>query len=164
MWYGSDYEAGIFLATSTDGLHWEGSGAPAVGLGSGASVLHDASGWKMWFEAWDGQGSGLFLATSSDAANWTVEGEVMAGAHRPKVIHVGADNEMWFTRLDGHIRYATSRDGRTWREGGVSLAPGPVGAWDDLPESATVVRVGSTYRMWYAAYYPKGGIGAATLP
>lgn len=53
------------------------------------------------------------------------------------IIKVGDTYYLWYTKgalfhgYDSTIWYATSTDGRTWRERGESLARGGVGAWDE---------------------------------
>jgi hypothetical protein len=164
MWHIDDYDDGIFLATSSDGVHWTDGQTPVIAAGDGPEVLLDGTQWKMWYSLWDGQAFNIHYATSADGVSWTPHGQVLSGGSNPSVIHSGGQYEMWFTSSIEGIRYATSTDGVTWTRRGLSLAAA-AGSWDANVESATVVRGAGGARMWYGVYGPRaGGLGYATSP
>ncbi|MDO8491528.1 MAG: dockerin type I domain-containing protein [Dehalococcoidia bacterium] len=83
------------------------------------------------------------------------------------VILDGSTYKMWVTgfRPDGtsQIGYATSTDGKTWTPFAnnplTTLGPGASGSWNDLGVgSPSVIKDGSTYRMWYTGYANVGGV------
>lgn len=78
------------------------------------------------------------------------------GVTHPCVIKDGDTYKMWYSGLDGtgkrKIGYATSTDGISWTKyvANPVLTVGAAGAWDDDEVGApSVIKDGSTYRMWY---------------
>jgi len=105
-----------------------------------ASVIKDASTYKMWYAGHDGTNYRIFYATSPDGLTWTkldnsipsnsdstsTNGRIplggtgkgdSQGANTPNVIKDGNTYKMWYSGFDGtnyRIFYATSPDGLTW--------------------------------------------------
>jgi hypothetical protein len=168
MWFTRfDWEnpARILHARSTDGRTWTGA-SQAIAVGAHPSVIKETVGYRMWFSRgpWTGDGQ-IYQATSPDGLVWTVEPVPVIDGTHPAVIVDGGVYKMWFERPDQGIFYATSVDGLTWTVHGVSLSPGPAGAWDRQVGSPVVVRDGSVLKMWYTGYSDRpSAIGYATSP
>jgi predicted GH43/DUF377 family glycosyl hydrolase len=92
------------------------------------------------------------------------------GVRYPFIIHDGSAYKMWYTGFSidtiGSLGYATSSDGVTWnRRVNPVLKPGATGEWDGGGiEDATIIKEGSTYKMWYSAFQVNGPgqVGYAT--
>ena len=91
----------------------------------------------------------------------------------PSVILDAATYKMWYAGSSAadttrKIGYATSPDGITWTRQGSSpiFTPGPTGAWDAKIGFPTVIKDGSTYKMWYTGLNASdaGQVGYATSP
>jgi uncharacterized repeat protein (TIGR01451 family) len=138
------------------------------------SVLKDGSTYKMWYFGYDGSTSRIGYATSSDGVTWNKSGSnpVLSSTApwegsrviAPTVIKDGSQYKMWYTGIDSswvsRIGYATSPDGMTWTKHGGNpvLDVGASGSWEDGDvRSPAVLKVGSTYHMWY-----EGDDGATT--
>ncbi len=167
----------IGRATSSDGVSWVMDPAnPVLTRGAegewdddalwGVGLIHDASGFRMWYAGSDGGISRTGYATSTDGSTWTKYAE-------NPIIDVGAPGsfddigvgpttvmvrdglyQMWYTSskntgqpgdYDWRIGYAESDDGLSWTrypeevledEGGLEVAP-------------SVLFDGSRYHMWY---------------
>lgn len=139
------------------------------------SVVFDGTTWHMWYAAgvtpvggtFGVTGSRIGYATSSDGVAWTRQnggGPVLSGeagewdrdgVAMPAVLHEGDSFEMWYVGAFGDsiaIGRATSADGVTWTRDASNpvLTGGPVTAFDaDGPFEPTVLKDGTTYRMWY---------------
>jgi predicted GH43/DUF377 family glycosyl hydrolase/tetratricopeptide (TPR) repeat protein len=194
MWYDGTDPSGIIrigLAYSYDGISWEKytgnpllSGTQAAWDQSGEHapfVLHEDGMFKMWYEGSDGRVRQLGYATSPDGIVWTKY------ADNP-VLRTGAGGTLYDLKIAGHgtilheadvyklwyhaqgddgpplIAYASSADGIHWTKHGPVLQPEP-GQWDDSGLwGPCVLRIGSTYWMWYAGYSSEdyAAIGVAT--
>jgi len=142
----------------------------SVGFGK---VLFDGSEYKMWYTGGTSTSQNLQIgyATSVDGMNWSKDssnpiltpgntGTWEAGAvGTPTVILDGSEYKMWYaasmTNPPTQIRigYATSTDGISWQKDILNnpvLDLGSSGEWDDYwVTQPTVVKDGSTYKMWY---------------
>jgi len=136
------------------------------------------STYVMWYSGTseDGGEPALFMATSSDGVTWAransgtpvLQGTPGAfdgdGAYGADVVYDSADPvtpyRMWYSGRSGvfgAIGYATSLDGITWAKypsfGPLPtpvLAHGPAGSADSFSAAdPTVLRDGSTWKMWY---------------
>ncbi len=152
------------------------------------SVILDGSTYKMWYRGSASDIGALGYATSTDGVTWVKSGSNpilvsgTAGAwdasdvSGPTVIKDGSTYKMWYAgKSDSNpdywyrmaIGYATSSDGVTWVKSGSNpvLVAGTAGAWDDYEVSSpTVIKDGSTYKMWYTGTAEAGNmvIGYAT--
>lgn len=133
------------------------------------TVLKEVSGYKLWYVADDGSNpSRIGLATSNNGLNWTKYGgnPVLSpgggwetgGLSGSSVIFDSGQYKMWYTGFDssgvGHIGYATSPDGINWTKHGGNpvLSPGG-GGWEDADVMfPSVLKLGSTYHMWYEGH------------
>lgn len=124
--------------------------------------------------------------TSVDGTTWSAATTVLtpgaagawddAGVYVDSVIYDGGVFKMWYTGRQtsppptkNAIGYATSPDGTTWTKhaGNPVLMVGAPADWDgQFVREAAVVKMGSTYHMWYAgtAAWPAFSIGYATSP
>jgi len=134
------------------------------------AVLKEGGGYNMWYTGDDGSNpSRVGLATSPNGITWTktVTNPVLSpglsweagGIRAGDVISDGGLYKMWYTGLDGNgigrIGYATSPDGVAWTKYGSDpvLGVGASRSWeDDDVLDPTVLKVGSTYHMWYTGY------------
>jgi hypothetical protein len=166
-------------ATSPDGLSWEMDPTnPVLTMGAegewddssvGApAVIHDETGFRMWYGGGDGQVMRVGYATSPEGSAWTKhEGNPVIDVGDPgsfddlwvgprSVIVEDGLYRMWYfaarevgpVDADWRIGYAESPDGLSWTKD-----PEPV--FDEGGRSAyapTVVFDGSTYHMWYTRY------------
>lgn len=140
MWYASTGQPQqIGLAHSADGVFWHAQGdQPALQPGpDGAwdaagvadpTVIHDASGYKLYYSGYDGRTWRIGLATSPDGVTWMKTGApVLAlgqadafdsvGQSEPAVHYDGRRYRLWFVGSDGrHSRLgiAFSADGVRW--------------------------------------------------
>lgn len=148
----------------------ESTGAPCVGASPGGAC------YRMWYEGIDTSNGYVYrvgYATSPDGVAWTKvpgsdpTGAVLglgakgafddAGVGVPNVVKDGALYRMWyeaFAKPSYTIGYATSPDGLRWTRAS-EQAPALRGADDpgtfdpDDVWTATVVRTGTTYDLWY---------------
>ena len=140
---------------------------------SAPSVVHDSTGYKMWYTGYDATDTywTIGLATSYYGDTWTMHGgnPVLSqgsaaawdstGVYNPTVIKDGAVYKMWFHGHDGtnsRIGYATSGDGIVWTKS-VSNPVVNLGSQSSDPDyngvgEPTVLKDGSTYHMWYGCY------------
>ncbi len=174
---GSDFQIGH--ATSADGVEWTMDPAnPLLTPGDDGewnsvdvgfpAVLHDESGFRMWFTGCDESSCGVGYATSADGSAWTehagnpILDQGPAGSFDDEGIWPGTvilDGDlyrMWYTGsragggLDWRIGYAESTDGLSWTRHPDPVIDPDIG-WDGwLAYSPSVVPDGSVYRMWYA--------------
>lgn len=91
--------------------------------------------------------------------------------YAPSVLLDGSTYKMWYAGSSvadttRKIGYATSPDGITWtRQGSAPVfTPGAAGAWDAKIGLPTVIKDGSTYKMWYTGMDTAGiaRVGYAT--
>ena len=174
-----DYDIGH--ATSTDGVTWVTDPAnPVLTRGAdgewddsslwGVGLIHDDSGFRMWYSGGDGDLLRVGYATSTDGSVWTKHAgnPVMdvgppgsfddEGVVPSTVIFQGGSYRMWYMssknqamggEYDWRIGYAESADGLSWnRHPNPVLDPGS--GWDNwLVYSPSVFFDDSGYHMWY---------------
>jgi len=127
MWYASAGERQqIGLAYSADGVFWRGHGdQPVLRPGpdgvwddegvANPAVVHDATGYKLYYSGYDGQIWRIGLATSTDGVTWTKvanpvlkPGNVNAfdshGVDAPAVYYDGRRYRMWYTGSDDQYK------------------------------------------------------------
>jgi hypothetical protein len=170
-------------ATSSDGVSWVMDPAnPVLTRGAegewdddslwGAGLIHDASGFRLWYQGGDGEVYAVGYATSPDGSTWTkyAENPIMDpgpsgsfddGAVMPSTVMVRDGlYQMWYTssrdygslgEWDWRIGYAESDDGLSWtrRSEPVLESPG------DLV-SPSVYFDGMGYHMWYESLSTSG--------
>lgn len=189
MWYQSvsaPYQpTAVEYATSADGIHWTPySGNPVLSPSASAfdsllvapgGVVHDASGYRMWYTGNNGSLTySVGLATSPDGIHWTkysgnpIITPGFGGAYDGERViacnvlpwnggllmgYVGADSG--FVQ---RIAMATSADGIHWTPvPGPTLDVGPSGSWDDLGLSRMAIAdVGGNLTMWYGGSSSSG--------
>jgi len=171
-------------ATSSDGVSWEMDPAnPVLTRGAegewdedslwGAGVIHDASGFRLWYQGGDGAVYAAGYAASPDGSTWTkYAGNPIMDAGPPgsfddasvmpnTVMLRDGLYQMWYTsgknagQLDSwywQIGYAESDDGLNWTRGSEPVLES--GA--DLV-APSVLFDGVEYHMWYEAL--SGGRG-----
>jgi len=143
------------FAASTEAPHGEGNlYAPEI-------VKHGGE-FLMFF---GGQGKDghdrIHLATSKDGGKWEHQGVVFAvekanHVNDPSVVVVDGRLYMFYTLamtgITDSIGLAISKNGRTWQDEGVVLAPSAAPAWDSLLVGRpSVLREGNEFKMWYDA-------------
>jgi len=130
------------------------------------AVIHDNTGYKMWYAAY-GSNYRIGYATSPDGIAWSkYPGNPILDlgpngswddyeVGGPTVIYDGTGYKMWYNGSDGshaRIGYATSVDGITWTKhtNNPVLDLGP-GGWDSYHvANPTVLFDCDIYKMWYA--------------
>jgi len=184
----------ICHATSTDGTTWVMDPANPV-LVKGAdgewnddavftpAVIHDGTGFRMWYSGDDGSVLRAGYATSPDGSVWTEfdgnpiidvgnagafdDGGVLPGS----VVVQGGLYRMWYWSGKNvglgdyfwRVGYAESSDGLSWIKHPVPVLE-PSAEWDSwLTYAPSVLFDGSTYHMWYTGTQGFGdyGIGYA---
>lgn len=186
MWYygGEGISNYIGYATSADGIVWTKHPEPLLRPSPGAWdggqlaapwVVHDASGYKLYYMAtsggpsWDWQ---IGLATGDDGINWTKHQANPVLSPRPNswdsgevggphVLNRGGLYEMWYDGAYRAIGYATSEDGIAWTRQGSGPALQP----DTEPCQVIrpmVVPVGDNLYMWYVSGCAEMEINLAT--
>jgi predicted GH43/DUF377 family glycosyl hydrolase len=144
-------------------------------------VLNEAGTYKMWYTHVDNSGTWtIYYADSTDGVTWSNQQQVLApsgtsGAYDevrvagPSVINVSGTYMMWFSARDANAKWtvghATSSDGLSWSKVGKVLDVGGPASWDSaMVREPSVIKDGSTYKMWYAgtALWPVFKIGYAT--
>jgi hypothetical protein len=178
-WY-EDYSTipyDIHYAISSDGSIWQqGSAGPVLtispsgwdsGVMSSGPVLHNATGYSMWYSATeDGMTWSVGLATSGNGINWTkYSGNPVLAfnpsvqwrsqrVHAESIISESTGLVLWIVGSDlqtQRIGVATSIDGRIWQQ---SVQPildiGPPENWDsESLSSLSVLPVNDGLWMWY---------------
>jgi len=158
MWYtaydGTDSRYRISRATSPDGLTWTKTdnlvetpsnttgtnGRIPLGEGgsgddyytSAPSVIREGSSYKMWYMGYDGSNDRIFYATSDDGLTWTKVNNA-----NPGTCDSGAP--------------CPYGDGR------IGLGSGSAGDASHAGWGLSVIKDGSTYKMWYAGYIAASG-------
>jgi predicted GH43/DUF377 family glycosyl hydrolase len=152
----------------------------------GPSVILDGSTYKMWYTSYSAASTSkkIGYATSPDGLTWTKYGTAAVlypgatgqwdakGVFYPTVIKDGGTYKMWYTGVNassiGQVGYATSPDGIVWTKSANNpvLGVGATGSWDSTYAGmASVVKVGTTYKLWYRGGSVNGGaIGYAISP
>ncbi len=105
-----------------------------------------------------------------DPGAWTREGMVLdigppgsydgVLARDPVILRDAGMYWMWYTGFDGshnRILYATSSDRLTWSKQGLAISVLQPPFNFDSVVGRTVMKIGSTYRMWFAGGYWSGG-------
>ena len=176
MWYvGNDsLNVGRFLySTSPDGESWS---VPVSALDINQegnwdinnvhdpTVIKDGDIYKMWFAGATGSTHRILYTTSTDGVSWITPVQALdIGAEGtydtvdirdPFVLKDGSTYKIWYSGTNGsnrRILYATSTDGINWNTPQMVLSVGVEGTWDAVNiSSPTVIKDGSTYKMWYA--------------
>ncbi len=189
MWYqGCVQTCSIGYAVSTDGITWTPyAGNPVVAANASSwdtyvyfpQVIHDSSGYRMWYAANGPLGIRVGYATSSDGVHWTKYGNApifngtgswdQVAVVSPTVAQVGSSYVMIFAGTSGGSGYAigqaTSSDGVHWME----YAGNPIMAAQAPWEQPNVVPSHLTYGpSGYDMYYDAGtvsgggGVGRAS--
>lgn len=200
MWYqyvsGAYMPSGVDYATSADGILWTPySGNPVLQPSSSGfdslivspgGVIHDVSGYRLWYSGGDGSSNtySVGLASSSDGINWTrysgnpVISPPFGGWYdSTRVIACGVlpwngGLLMGYVGADANyvqrVALATSGDGVHWSPvPGPTLNLGPSGSWDNLGLSRmAIANVGGNLTMWYGGSPSSGSweTGLATAP
>ena len=146
------------------------------------SVLHETSGYKIWYDGADfDENIQIGLAKSTDGISWkkapqnpVLDGEPGAwdasGEHAPFVMKDGNLYKMWYEGSDGNVRqlgYATSHNGITWKKypGNPVLQAGPEAYDQFVAGHGSVLHEDGLYKLWYHAIGDQGAIIAyATSP
>jgi hypothetical protein len=147
-------------------------------------VIKVGSTYKMWYTGKDASEIlRIGYAESTDGITWTKStsnpvldkgtGWEALGVGSPAVILDGGTYKMWYSGKSGSgplgdlkIGYATSSNGINWERysGNPVLGPGPTGSWADRGVGvASVIKDGSTYKMWFTGYTGFGGVGGTTV-
>jgi len=184
-------------ATSSDGVSWEMDPAnPVLTRGAdgewddgslwGVGMIHDQSGFRMWYSGSGGEDFPAGYATSADGSVWTKypgnpiidvgpSGSFDDNGVMPNtVIFRNGTYQMWYTSgkavggpddYDWRIGYAESDDGLSWTKHPEPVLEGDEG-WDSWVVFApSVLFDGSTYHMWYEGAVPGvPAIGYAVSP
>lgn len=162
-------------AVSTDGVHFTKDNGPVFEFGDGrhsiltptllrgenGAVLRENGRLQLWFASADMTQSGaphaLYRSDSADGTTWTPpSAPLLENVYAPTIIRDGDRYRMWYTDVSGEpwvIRHADSPDGNAWR---VTETPCIVidQAWEkNRLFYPGVVKTGSTYVMWYGAYW-----------
>ncbi|MFZ5987347.1 MAG: hypothetical protein ACOYWZ_09535 [Bacillota bacterium] len=175
---GDSYLNQINTINNPTGNNWTGhtlavdKGAGTTGYNSlhsaNAAVIKDGFTYKMWYTGSNGTNERILYATSTDGESWsghTLAVNIGAGTTGynsvyscvPTVIKDGSTYKMWYSGSDGanqRILYATSVDGNNWT--GHTLAvdkgAGTTGYNSAFSCNCTVIKDGSTFKMWYSGY------------
>lgn len=140
------------------------------------SVLHEKSGYKIWYDGIDFEGNTrIGLARSKDGMSWkkapnnpVLDGDPGAwdatGEHAPFVMKDESLYEMWYEGSDGSVRqlgYATSHNGIHWTKypGNPVLQAGPERYDQFVAGHGTVLYEDGLYKLWYHAIGDLDGIG-----
>jgi len=180
------------LATSPDGLDWTKHGSNPIlepgsegawdsGYRGQVAVLKGDGLYEMWYSGSDGGPWQTGYATSTNGIDWNIYAgnpvlTVGGGgswdeqeANAPTVIEDGGLYQMWYHGCNPDysvcsIGYATSTNGLDWsKHAGNPVLTGTEGGWDEGTALwPSVVKDGSTYKMWY--YGGGGKVGLATSP
>jgi predicted GH43/DUF377 family glycosyl hydrolase len=167
-------------ATSSDGVVWTmDPNNPVLTRGEpgewddvyawGGPLIHDGSGFHMWYTGFDGEHERIGHATSPDGSGWTkYEGNPIVDVGPPgsfddgyvwpwSVIVADGTHRMWYSGVDTtasiyKIGYAESADGISWtKHPDPVLEPGT--GWDSETIWTPAVVFDedeSLYHMWYA--------------
>ena len=147
-----------------------------------AAMMKDDDGlYKTWYSGSDGGIWQTGYATSTNGIDWAIydNNPVLATgaegswdeqeANGPAVIKDGGIYQMWYHGCNADysicsIGYATSANGLDWvKHPGNPVLTGAGGEWDESYMFwPSVVKDGSTYKMWYLSL--DGEIGLATSP
>lgn len=158
-WYDSDdpsTDDNVMYKTSADGRAWGAAQQVYTSPGNQATpeVAINGGTYYMWV---DGD-----FATSANGTTWQKQGEVtLFDRHYTVLPTAGGFEASYEPQGEEGYHYATSADGRTWHDHGLVLPNGaPRSTFDFMLSSLDVIKVGSTYHMWYAAYHGLLGGGA----
>ena len=146
------------------------------------NVIKDGATYKMWYTGTDTNGSGqntIGYATSSDGETWAKQGQVLGNGPNSEdfddfhtesgnVIKDGDVYKMFYTGYNQAtttyaIGYALSTDGENWIKKGTILENSADAVWDSSVYSASVIKDGKSYKMWYTGQTSEGVIGYAVL-
>ncbi|MFA5071310.1 MAG: hypothetical protein WC511_02955 [Candidatus Pacearchaeota archaeon] len=180
IWYsvsGTQAVARTAYSTSSNGTTWL---TPIISINIGGevngyqggssytpSVINDAGTYKMWFTGYGTDNKGRILySTSSDCITWSTpvlalnagnepNGYDSQRAEAPSVIKDGLTYKMWYSGYNNsntRTLYTTSSDGITWATPVLVMNIGtePNGYNTHNNFSQTVIKDGSTYKLWFA--------------
>lgn len=154
---------------------WREAGTQPVLSGEFASVVKSGSTYYAYYS----NSTSILYATSSDGTTWTAQGTVLTGsvgkfdANRVWLPRVWIEGSTWYMLYTGRptsggaraIGLATSSDGATWtkQNSGNAVLSGTAATWDaDDCELASIIKVGSTYYMYYNNQLGTRDTGVAT--
>ncbi len=191
MWYqGCSGSCDIGYATSVDGITWTPySGNPVLTANASSwdttlgnpHVVHDASGYHLWYAGDGPLAIRIGYATSPDGLHWTKYGTWpvfngslpwdTAAVTGPAVIRSGSLYIMYFSGHPGTYDYsmgrATSTDGVHWTEYAGNPVMTYTEPWEQTRVHPSYFSFGSSgYDLYYSAGAPGGigGVGHATSP
>jgi len=144
---------------------WDSGGAIST------SVLYDGANYKMWYSTSQGSPGKIGYASSPDGINWTksssnpiivpdntIDGEI--DVMDPYVILDEGVYKMWYTSVRPYtgsgnevyrIAYTSTTDPTNWPPGQLVLRAVPSSWESEGPAQPSVVKIGSTFKLWYAA-------------
>jgi len=179
MWFSWRPKKSIALTESTDGIHW---GEPVIVLGPNPGndwetdlnrpfVIHNRSGYRMWYTGQTNTQSRIGYATSKDGKVWErpVKEPVLvpdtawekAAVMCPHVIEDAATHQLklWYSGGDQFepdaLGYATSSDGIKWTKESLNpvFTPGAPGGWDGHRVTAAfVIKDHAYYDIMYIGF------------
>lgn len=123
----------------------------------GIAAAYANTSYLMWYSANDGSPNWRILTASRQlAVDIGKPGSLdSAHAYSSSVIREEQGYTMWYGGYDGEnwrILRATSSDAKNWAKQGVALNLGEPGNFDSVQVVYPyVIKVGDTYKMWYAA-------------
>jgi hypothetical protein len=122
----------------------------------------------MWFSGYNGTNWRILYSTSTDGTTWSTpvlamdigtepNGYNSVYSFTPSVIKDGSTYKMWFSGSNGsnfRILYSTSIDGTTWSTPVLAMDIGtePNGLNSTYTYYPSVIKDGSTYKMWFSGY------------
>lgn len=189
MWVDNPSQNAVEYYVSPDGTAWTlAVGNPVLLPGPGwdadhsipGAVVHDATGYYLYYEGVSGIINQVGLATSLDGITWTKSpANPVIPAGGPwystflapcSVLDAGSVQVLWFvggnTTNYWHLGVAVSTDGTNWTVSKQTALDPDSGQWDGVSLSrASVVQIGGVLDMWYT-----GGsgydfeVGLATSP
>ena len=173
LYYNNDkFANAYYVGENTDSPSFLCLGTDQQGAYDGRSlirpcIIKDGSTYKMWYSAQDWSDSiwRILYAESKDLYKWENHQLVMDynveqtydtnGVLYPWVIKDGSTYKMWYAGHNGanwRTLYATSSDGLTWEDHQMVMDIGDYAPFDDTHSYlATVIKDGSTYKVWYSA-------------
>lgn len=194
MWYTSETNLQIGLASSKDGLHWTKFPTPVLTPGpngswdqggvEGPSVVWNGTVFMMYFTGSNGTlASDIGVAFSRDMIHWheyasnpvlvrTPNSFDAVSVKYPDVLFENSSYQMWYTARNATnvgytIGYATSSDGLHWKKYPGNPVITPLSAETITYVAArysSVVKIGSTYVMAFLLTVPRDDLSFAISP
>jgi len=141
-------------------------------------IIKDGSTFKMWFTGYSPSGYRILYSTSPDKINWTVpvlavdkntapSGYSANGIAYSSVIKDGATFKMWTSGLSSsntwRILYLTSSDGIAWSTPVLAMDINTLNGFNNSHSFIpSVIKDGSTFKMWFTGWYDHPKIGYST--